>query len=374
MPKLRILVVEDSLSVRKRMLGAFAEDPQIEVVGEAPDGRMGIEMCRQLHPDVLTLDMVLPVCSGLAVTEYIMAYCPTPILIVSSSSNRGEVYKTCDALAAGALDVLEKPSGYEDAAEWDRRLVSTVKLISRIRVITHPRGRLAGAPPSPSAALGSAAPRLNNPAGYRVVAIGASTGGPAAVAHILESLPPAFPIPILLVTHIAALFGEFLAEWLDSRSSLPVRCAVDGERLPELGDARVIMARPNLHLVLDRDRLRLDSGPERHSCRPSIDVLFESVARAVGSRGIGCLLTGMGCDGAAGLLHMRREGGRTLVQDEATSTIFGMPREAIRMGAAGQVLGLPDFAPSLMQLASNPPSGGSVRRLPSGSGTQGDPL
>src|SRR5437870_3079327 len=139
MPKVRILVVEDSLTVRKHLLEALATDNEIEVLAEADNGRRAIELCRELRPDVVTMDMMLPVMSGLAATEYIMAYCPTPILVVSSSFNRGELFKTYDALAAGAVDVLEKPTGDEPDGDWERRFTAAVKLIARIRVITHPR-------------------------------------------------------------------------------------------------------------------------------------------------------------------------------------------------------------------------------------------
>jgi len=142
MAKTRVLVVEDSLTVRKRMLDVLTADPDIEVVGEAGDGKRGIELCQSLRPDVVTLDMILPVMSGLAATEFIMAYCPTPILIVSASPNRGELFKTYEALAAGALDVLDKPLGDEPDGAWEQKFVSAVKLISRLKVITHPRARL----------------------------------------------------------------------------------------------------------------------------------------------------------------------------------------------------------------------------------------
>ena len=159
MAKTRVLVIEDSLTVRKRMLEVLAADPDIEIVGQAGDGKRGIELCQHLRPDVVTLDMMLPVMSGLAVTEFIMAYCPTPILIVSASTNRGELFKTYEALAAGALDVLDKPLGNELDDAWEQKLVSTVKLISRIKVIMHPRARLGpmGRPPGGPASMESAA-------------------------------------------------------------------------------------------------------------------------------------------------------------------------------------------------------------------------
>ena len=143
MTSIRVLVIEDSLTVRKRLVEALSADPEIEIVAEAADGKEGIELCDRLRPDVVTCDMMMPVMTGVAAVEYIMAYCPTPVLIVSASTNRGELFRTYDALAAGAIDVLEKPRANEPAQEWDQRFRSTVRLVSRIKVITHPRARLA---------------------------------------------------------------------------------------------------------------------------------------------------------------------------------------------------------------------------------------
>jgi two-component system chemotaxis response regulator CheB len=345
MTKIRVLVVEDSLTVRKRLVEVLAGDPGLEVVGEAPDGQRGIELCQLLRPDVMTLDMMLPIMTGVAVTEYVMAYCPTPILIVSASTNRGELFKTYDALAAGALDVLEKPTASSVPEDWNRNFLYTVKLISRIKVITHPRGRQnqmfqsAGAPgfPPPGEALQP-----------RVVAIGASTGGPAAVLDILRQLPASFPLPVLVLIHLGQPFATALAEWLDGQSALRVRYARDGEPLPSSG---ILLAPPGQHLAMRGGLLRLTDEPERHSCRPSVDVLFESLAREMGSGCIACLLTGMGKDGALGLLAARHAGALTLAQNEASSVVFGMPGEAIRIGAAQRVLSIEEFAPALIALA-----------------------
>jgi len=356
MTKIRVLVVEDSLTIRKRMLEVLSADPDIDVVGEADDGKRGIELCQQLRPDVVTLDMMMPVMSGLATTEFIMAYCPTPILIVSASTNRGDLFKTYDALAAGALDALDKPKGTEPDDVWEKKLVATVKLISRIKVITHPRARLGriGQTPGSQPDGMQAAQAPQNSERLRAVAIGVSTGGPGAIIDILRGLPQGFPLPILLVMHVGKLFTPAFADWLDGQSSVRVGYAVDGDPLPPCGEGRVLMAPPDKHLLLCQGKLRLTQDPERHSCRPSIDVLFESFAQELGAGGAGCLLTGMGRDGAAGLLAIRRAGGRTIAQDEATSVVFGMPREAILLGAVQQVLALHQIAPRLGVLAGAP--------------------
>jgi two-component system chemotaxis response regulator CheB len=347
--KIRVLVAEDSLTVRKHLVEVLASDPTLQVVAEAENGRRAIELCQALRPDVITLDMMMPVMTGLAVTEYVMAYCPTPILIVSASVNRGELFKTYEALAAGALDVLEKHAADATAA-WDQKLISTVKLISRIKVITHPRGKLKH---SRAAQNTPDSPGVHVNSDPRVVAIGASTGGPAAVLQIVRALPADFPLPILLVIHLGEPFGVALAEWLDGQSRIRVRCARDGEPLPASG----IIAPPGRHLVLNDGKLRLNDGPERHSCRPSVDVLFESLAREMGPRSVLCLLTGMGKDGAKGLLAARQAGAVTLAQNEASSVVFGMPAEAIRLGGAERVLSIEEFAPMLISLASGVAAG-----------------
>lgn len=345
MARVRVLVIEDSLTVRKRMVEVLSADPALEVVGEAADGKRGIELCQRLRPDVVTLDMMLPVMSGLAATEFIMAYCPTPILIVSASTNRGELFKTYEAMAAGAIEVLDKPRGDEADDGWARKLVATVKLISRIKVITHPRARLG------AMGLKPATPLLESATSPRLVAIGVSTGGPGALVEILRGLPADFPLPILLVLHLGKLFAPAFAEWLDGQSRLRVSYASDGDALPRFGQGQVVLAPPDRHLVVRGGLLRLTDTPERHSCRPSVDVLFESLAAELGPACVACLLTGMGKDGAQGLLAIRHAGGRTIAQDESSSVVFGMPREAILLGAAEQVLALDRVAPALASFA-----------------------
>lgn len=351
MRKIRVLLVEDSVTVRRRLSEILGADPELEVVGEAPNGERAIELCLALNPDVITLDMILPVMSGLAATEYIMAHRPTPILIVSSSTNRGELFKTYDALAAGAVDVFDKPRGDEPDGDWERRFCAAVKLVSRIKVITHPRARLgAFGRPRPSS------PAHDSPArggGLRVAALGASTGGPAALVVVLRALPIAFRVPIVLVLHIGEPFGASCAEWLQAQAERPV-CYPDGGELVESFAGRVAMAPPGRHLSVSAKRFRLTSDPPRHSCRPSIDILFESVAAEYGASAVACLLTGMGRDGATGLLAIRQAGGFTIAQDENTSVVYGMPREAALLDAADRVLPIDSIGESLAALARSP--------------------
>jgi two-component system chemotaxis response regulator CheB len=353
--------------VRKRLIEILSDDPEIELVGEAQDGKRAVEMCLRLRPDLVTMDMVLPVMTGLAATEYIMMHCPTPILIVSASVNRGELFQTYEALAAGAVDVLDKPTGTEVDGLWESRFIATVKLVSRIRIITHLRPGVAS-PVRPKVAGLAPLPFL--PDKYRtdksppdscqanqfladrrfdLAAIGASTGGPGAIVDILQALPADFRLPIVFVLHINEPFGAAFADWLDGRVGRPVSYAKEGEPVAS-AVGRVVMAPVGRHLTVREGRFRLNVDPERHSCRPSVDVLFESIAENYGPRSVACLLTGMGRDGASGLLKLRQAGALTIAQDESTSVIYGMPREAVLLGAAAQILRLDEIAGRLVSL------------------------
>jgi len=237
--------------------------------------------------------------------------------------------------------------------EWEARLRAAVRLVSRIKVITHPRLRIA---PFRQAGVAAedAATRTRPLAGARqIVAIGASTGGPSAVVEVLHALPDDFPLPILLVLHIGEPFGAGFADWLDGQTAHRVRFARDGEAIGRRPG--VTMAPPDRHMLVREGLIRLNRDGERHSCRPSVDVLFESVAREFGAGATACLLTGMGRDGAAGLLEIRRAGGFTVAQDEATSVVYGMPREAALLGAADRILPLREIGPTLATLATPVP-------------------
>lgn len=351
--RIRVLVVEDSLTVRKRLCEILEADSHFEVVGEAEDGKQAIELCLALRPDIITLDMMMPVMSGLAATEYIMAYCATPILVVSSSINRGELFKTYEALAAGAVEVMEKPKADEADDEWEQRFIAMLKLVVKVRVITHMRGRLnSNHRATPTLQVTPRSPKqkvkgTDDAGKCALIALGASTGGPGAIIQVLKDLPADFPLPILIVIHIGEPFNTAFADWLDDQTEHTVRIAQDGQKLGARG---VFLAPSNRHLVVRKGCMYLDDGPERHSCRPSVDILFESLALDYGAAVTACLLTGMGADGARGLLAIRQAGGLTIAQDEASSIVYGMPREAALLDAAQRILPLSEIGSVLAAL------------------------
>ena len=336
---IRVLIADDSLAVRCLLVDILNQAAGFELVGQAKNGEEAVALCQALKPDVVALDLMMPEMDGLRATELIMAHNPTPILIVASLSEPNTDRGKSEALAAGAVDVLDKGFG----EEWQARFLRALRLVSKVRVITHPRGRLPGLSARSKAPTWSPPlPPLASEATIRVVALGGSTGGPGAVSAILKDLPADLRVPILLVLHTSESFGEGLAAWLNSQSPLSVRHAIDSEPLSEVSG--VVMAPPGKHLILSHGRLRLTLEPERNSCRPSVDVLFESLAEQVGSHTCACLLTGMGKDGAKGLLALRKAGAVTIAQDEMSSIVYGMPREAILLGAVDRCAPLGQIA------------------------------
>ena len=352
MAPIRVLVVEDSLTVRAHLCEVLDGDPELVVVAVAEDGAEAVELCCRERPDVITMDLILPVMSGLAATRSIMAHCPTPILVVSSATNRAELFATYDALAAGAVEILEKPAGDATDDSWDLRLRATVKLVSRIPVVTRhrtPDGRTG--PPDPPHGPYRGPDRI--PGSCHVVAIGASTGGPGALVEILRRLPVDYRVPVLIVQHIGAVFATSFGDWLDGQIGHRVAYAHHGQSVAAAAGT-VLLAPPGRHMVVRDGRMALTTDPERHSCRPSIDTLFESIARAYAGSAVGCVLTGMGGDGAAGLLALRQAGGHTLAQDEETSVVYGMPREAALLGAAEHILPPDQIGTWLASLSRSP--------------------
>lgn len=335
---IRVLIVDDSRVVRE-VLKDMLKDTGIEVVGEAADGKQGIEMAQALKPNLITMDVIMPIMDGLAAVEHIMAYNPTPILVFASSVNRKDVNIAFEAIQLGALDVMEKPDNL--SADGFRELrdtfVQKIRLLSNIKVIRHIRGRrkskfaeVEKVPSKPGA------PR----SGIELVAIGASTGGPKAVMSILKSLPANFPVGTLLVQHIGVNFTQGFVEWLDKDCAIKVKMAEHNEKITP---GKVIVAPGDVHMETVENRVILINGPVVNNCRPSVDVLFSAVARSHGENALAVLLTGMGRDGADGMLEIKKRKGKTIVQDESSSVIFGMPRAAIESGAADQIMHLKDI-------------------------------
>ena len=327
----RVLIVDDSPVARAVLKDVLESDADIRVVGMAATGYEAVELTAMLRPDLVTMDLVMPGMDGMKATEEIMAHHPTPILFLSAFVGREGACTRSDVLAAGALDVVEKPSTMPDP-QWESEadaLVRKVKSLARVPVVTHMRRARRDSDPSRLVAVEA---RRAMP----VVAIGASTGGPKVLEDVLSSLPAGYGASLVVIQHMADPFIGAMVTSLRRRCALTIRIAEAGDRLLP---STVLIAPPDAHLtVLAGGRVRIDAGPPVRGFRPSIDVTFASIARAYGSRACGVLLTGMGADGAAGLLTMREAGGTTLVQDEASCVVFGMPRAAIDLGAAQHVL------------------------------------
>ncbi len=340
---IRVLVAEDSAVTREYLVYLLGQDPALEVVGVARDGYEAVQQAERLRPDVIVMDVHMPRMDGYEATRQIMERVPAPIVIVSASSGRQEVAATLDALKAGALTVLGKPAGPDLAHEESaRRLVETVKLMAEVKVVRRWPRRDSAERPAP--AVASVGQKI------QLVAMAASTGGPPVVAEILRQLPRDLAAPVLLVQHIAPGFMEGLVEWLARETPLTVKLAAAGE----------VVASGTVYIAPDAFQMGITTGGQIQLVRgltgngfcPSASHLFESVAEAYGPTAIGVLLTGMGRDGADGLLRLRQAGGVTMAQDERSSAIFGMPAEAIRLGAAASVLAPEDIAQAIHSLVS----------------------
>ncbi len=325
MSPVRVVVVEDSAVQRAHLISVLEATKEIKVVGQAVDTDGALAAVRSSRPDVVTMDLHLPGAGGVEAIRQVMQASPVPILVLTVSAGEGQPSRLAlDALSAGAVEVLPKPSRWTESDQT--RLRTTVVAL---------RGARPARPKAPAPLPGATA------AAGTVVAVAASTGGPGAIARVLADLA-GLRAPVLVVQHIHSDFMANFVSWLGTRSPLLVSAAQDGAS-PAKG--HVYVAPSHFHLRIDPDRrLRLDPRPASLH-RPSADELFRPVARSVGPAGIGVLLTGMGDDGAAGLLAMRGAGGQTLCQDEATSTVFGMPRAAQRLGAATCVLALEEIGP-----------------------------
>lgn len=343
---IRILVVDDSPTVRELLTAILDSEPDFQVVGQARDGIEAVAMATRLQPDIVTMDVRMPRCDGLEATKEIMARAPMPILVVSSGVSDQEVQLSLDATRAGALMVMAPP-GDPHAAGFEARrdqLVSMVRAMASVKVVRRWPSQ-EGAPRVP---LPTPAPRVAVQRSTGIVAITASTGGPAALQRVLMDLPRDYPAPILIVQHIARGFMPGLCGWLKGRCDLRVRIASEGELLEP---RTVYLAPDDVHLgVRGGDRVLLSATPPIGGFRPSATFMFESVARSHGARAVAVVLTGMGRDGVAGLGAVRAAGGLVLTQDEASSVVYGMPREATLAGLSDMELPLARIAERLIEI------------------------
>ncbi|MFO0744418.1 MAG: chemotaxis response regulator protein-glutamate methylesterase [Myxococcota bacterium] len=346
--KVRVLVVDDSAVIRNLLVRNLGNDPDIEVVGTASDPYLARDAILALTPDVMTLDVEMPRMDGVTFLKKLMPQHPLPVVMVSTLTVAGGE-KTLEALASGAVDFIGKPLKADPAAlaALVTELRAKVKAAALVDVKRFMRSASAPRPTGIAAPLRA----VDNRSGTRVIAIGSSTGGVEALSEVIPRLPPGTP-PVLIVQHMPKEFVSILARRLGERSQLRVREAIDGEML---APGTVYVGPGGRHLTLtgsgDQLRVRLDDSPAvAGGHRPAVDNLFRSVAERCGARAIGVILTGMGKDGAEGLLAMRKAGARTIAQDAASCVVFGMPREAIALDAAQQVKPLGQMADTIVRL------------------------
>lgn len=353
---IRVLLVEDSpvaMAILKRILSS---SPDIEVVGTARTGKEALDILLQVKPDVICTDFHMPQMNGLEFIGEVMTTFPKPILVISASVQAEDTQNVFQLLKAGAVDVFPKPraglvSQYEQAKQ---ELITKVKVLSGVSVFTQRRKEDSSLAKPATGKVFSPLPSLNRQYlgtnKIRMLAIGASTGGPQALHTILTSFPATFPVPIVCVQHISEGFLQGLVDWLGNNCSLRVRIASVGET-PLAGN--IYFPCEGRHLELDRQgRFTCTTSAPVGGHRPSVTVTFNSVASYYGRSALGVLLTGMGRDGADGLLAIANAGGVTIAQDQASCVVFGMPKEAIALGAAKHILPLPKIAPTLLKLVS----------------------
>ena len=336
------MIVDDSAIVRKILSEALAGEADLEVVGTAPDPYVARDKILALRPDVLTLDIEMPRMDGLTFLKKLMHFHPMPVVVISSLT-QPSCRIAVEALELGAVEVLAKPGGPYSVGELRHTLASKI----RAAASSHVRRPLAALAPLRQARQ-TLAPLRSTLASDTVIAIGASTGGTEAIAAVLTKLPQSIP-GIVIAQHIPPQFSRAFANRLNDICAFEVKEAEEGDAVRP---GRALVAPGDYHMLLrssgGRYWVNVKTGPRVCYQRPSVDVLFSSVAEAVGNRAIGVLLTGMGADGSQGLLKMKQAGARTIAQDEASSVVFGMPREAILLGAAERVLALDNVAQGIL--------------------------
>jgi len=350
---IRLLVVDDSALARKIITSSLAAFPEIEIIGTAMDPYVAREKILALNPDVITLDIEMPRMDGITFLKLIMKHRPMPVIIMSSLTAAGSE-KALAALQAGAVDVMGKPGGTYSAYADGARLAEKIMAAAGAHIRPMADETIQAVPPLPHPAR-AVSPDDRLFKARQIILLGASTGGTEALRAVLQSMPGDLP-GICIVQHIPAYFSKAFAERLNKICAMEVREAQDGDCVkPGLA----LIAPGGFHMLLKwratHYQVELNTGPAIHYQRPAVDILFDSAWRAgAGADAIAALLTGMGTDGAAGLLRLRQAGAQTIAQDEASSVVFGMPREAIRLGAAQQVLSLARIGPCLQRMISDP--------------------
>lgn len=336
---IKVLIIDDSAMIRKVFSQELSKDPEIEVVGTAPDPIVGRDKIVELKPDVITLDVEMPRMDGLTFLEKLMRHYPLPVVVVSSLAQRGGDV-AIKAMELGAVEVIAKPGSAYSVGDMSEQLIQKVKAASNVKVFK----KLDFQHSASASVSASMSVKTTN----KIIAIGASTGGTEALKEVLTQMPSNCP-PIVIVQHMPQNFTKAFADRLNGICEITVKEAVDGEYL-SVGKA--LIAPGNKHMELRRSGVQyyvnLLDGPMVFHQRPAVEVLFNSVAKYAGQNAVGAILTGMGKDGAQGLLNMRNAGAKTVAQDERTSTVFGMPKEAIDIGAAQKVKPLQAIAQTLL--------------------------
>ena len=337
---IRVLVVDDSTFMRHAITKYLQTDPGITVVGAAYDGLDALAKISLLKPDVITLDVEMPRMDGLTTLKRIMAEHPTPVIMLSSLTQRG-ARPTVQALMRGAVDFIPKPSAGTDIGAIIEELIAKVKAAAGVRPVK--------LQPQQSTAPPPAAKQMPRPLrkGDPLIVIGASTGGPRALHQVLSGLPADLPAAVMVVQHMPPAFTRSLAQRLNQSILLAVQEAANGDRLAK---GLVLLAPGDFHLQANGRRVVLDQGPPRNHVRPAVDVTMESAAREHGAAVIGVVLTGMGSDGTSGAERIRAAGGRVIAEDESTCVVYGMPRSVVEAGQANQVVPLPKVASALIEM------------------------
>lgn len=342
---IRVLIVDDSTVIRQSTRFILQSDPEIQVVGEASNGADAIAQVERLCPDVVTMDLTMPKMGGLDAIREIMAAHPVPIVVVTTLDLERELGIAAQATRLGAVSILNRPAGLatQGCQQFAHKLIEQVKLMSAVRVIRQVRGSAHSSPLPPVAPS-----RVELAQKTEIIAIGSSTGGPAALHKILSALPENLPVPVVIVQHISFGFVEGLASWLNDASRLQVKVGHAGAKI---APGHAFIAPDDRHMLIDQfGHITLSPAAPVSGHRPSVTPLFESVARAFGRAAIGVILTGMGSDGATGMKTLHDAGALTLAQDEASCVVFGMPKEAITLGAVRRVEPLANIARILQEL------------------------